>query len=113
MDDDLWVAGDVVVRYDRIFELNAYDPGAQTAPGSSGVGRPFEPKRRRGSYSDFSSSTSISISTFLPSIMPPVSRAAFHVMSHASRSIVGLRGEPEHRVALHVHAHPRELALRA
>jgi len=25
---DLWVAGDVVVRYDRIFELTAYDPGA-------------------------------------------------------------------------------------
>jgi len=25
---DLWVAGDVVVRYDRIFELIAYDPGA-------------------------------------------------------------------------------------
>ncbi len=25
---DLWVAGDVVVRYDHIFELVAYDPGA-------------------------------------------------------------------------------------
>jgi hypothetical protein len=25
---DLWVAGDVVVRYDRIFELIEYDPGA-------------------------------------------------------------------------------------
>ena len=25
---DLWVAGDVVVRYDRIFELTWYDPGA-------------------------------------------------------------------------------------
>jgi hypothetical protein len=25
---DLWVAGDVVVRYDRIFTLTAYDPGA-------------------------------------------------------------------------------------
>jgi len=25
---DLWVAGDVVVRYDRIFELIAYEPGA-------------------------------------------------------------------------------------
>jgi hypothetical protein len=25
---DLWVAGDTVVRYDRIFELMAYDPGA-------------------------------------------------------------------------------------
>ncbi|MGZ4131250.1 MAG: putative glycolipid-binding domain-containing protein [Actinomycetota bacterium] len=25
---DLWVAGDVVVRYDRLFELVAYDPGA-------------------------------------------------------------------------------------
>jgi hypothetical protein len=25
---DLWVAGDVVVRYDRIFALAAYDPGA-------------------------------------------------------------------------------------
>jgi hypothetical protein len=25
---DLWVADDVVVRYDRIFELQVYDPGA-------------------------------------------------------------------------------------
>lgn len=25
---DLWVAGDVVVRYDRVFELIEYDPGA-------------------------------------------------------------------------------------
>jgi hypothetical protein len=25
---DLWVAGDVVVRYDRLFELEWYDPGA-------------------------------------------------------------------------------------
>ena len=25
---DLWVAGDVVVRFDRIFELVEYDPGA-------------------------------------------------------------------------------------
>jgi len=25
---DLWVAGDVVVRYERIFELTTYDPGA-------------------------------------------------------------------------------------
>ena len=25
---DLWVAGDVVVRYDRLFELQVYEPGA-------------------------------------------------------------------------------------
>lgn len=25
---DLWVAGDVVVRYDRVFELQRYEPGA-------------------------------------------------------------------------------------
>ena len=25
---DLWVAGDVVVRYDRLFELHVYEPGA-------------------------------------------------------------------------------------
>jgi hypothetical protein len=28
---DLWVAGDVVVRYDRIFELQRYEPGANGA----------------------------------------------------------------------------------
>ena len=26
---DLWVSGDVVVRYDRVFELVEYDPGAR------------------------------------------------------------------------------------
>jgi hypothetical protein len=36
---DLWVAGDVVVRYDRIFELIAYDPGAN-GPRISGPTRP-------------------------------------------------------------------------
>jgi Putative glycolipid-binding len=33
---DLWVAGDVIVRYDRIFELVAYEPGAN---GPRPVGR--------------------------------------------------------------------------
>jgi hypothetical protein len=33
---DLWVAGDVVVRYDRLFDLTSYEPGAHGP-------RPLEP----------------------------------------------------------------------
>ena len=29
---DLWVAGDVVVRYDRLFTLETYEAGASGAP---------------------------------------------------------------------------------
>jgi hypothetical protein len=29
---DLWVRGDVVVRYDRLFELSGYEAGASGPP---------------------------------------------------------------------------------
>ena len=29
---DLWIAGDTVVRYDRLFTLEEYEPGASGVP---------------------------------------------------------------------------------
>ena len=64
-ESDLWVADDVVMRYDRAFELISYEAGATG---------PVGPVAPRPDYPVLTASTSSSRSTVLLTRSPPVSR---------------------------------------
>ena len=81
-ESDLWVAEDVVVRYDRAFELISYERGA-TGPVLGRVGP-------HGPQPVLTASTSSSRSTVLLTRSPPVSRTMFQLTFQSSRSSVAL-----------------------